>query len=1008
MSTPSNLESIELATSSARSTRTDGEDSIDPNSSTEFHGIQHQLEPADRGFAAWKLLLTAFVFEALLWGFPLSFGVFQNYYSKQPAFASNRYIPVVGSVASGISYLGAPAVTPLIKRYQRFQTQMIWAGWFICIGGVVLASFCTTVETLILTQGVAYGVGFLIFYYPILTMVNEYWITRRGMAYGVLCSSSGVSGAVFPFAIEALLDKYGYQTTLRAIAVSLFVLTGPLIPFLKGRLPPSVHSASTRMDWSFLRDVLFWLYSISNLGQGLGYFFPSLWLPSYAASIGLSGREGALLLALMSISQVAGQLTFGLLSDRKVSLEGLAIVSTVISATSAFALWGLAHNLSLLIVFALVYGFFAAGFTAMWARMTTAVSTDSTAVPMIFGLFNFGKGVGNVLAGPISGNLLFHITSAESYGLLKYKGVVVFTGSCMVFTPLEYRPFDYNQVSILRGDRAKKFGCRREGGRPLPLCFMEAKRFTYRDALGATNETNDGSVAKVIPANTQTHRLDTMKPHECSPGTQVIPLEPKDQWKPIDEIRSLVFFVLRHSVNEEKLRSSLDDLIRNHLPILGARVRSAGKGSGLAYHVPAGFPSDKPLFGWSSRSVPTTFAASQLLPSSKTESIEKVTWGKSVVELEEEWTPASWPRSRLDDGPDTPTLLVHLTHYEDDTVVSTNLPHAVVDQMGYASFVRAWLQLATGSQPPEFLELKPGALDGARDLSKKQLRQKGTYRLKTRDERIRILLGFIPELIREPAQDESRRLLILPETLITKLRNKHQETIDAKYGPKHARLTNGDVISALLLKLGHLHRKKPKMFTLSAAVNARGRHPALPAGKSYLHNAIVYSVARMPISRDTPVYEIARQNRLAVIEALKPESVDRALAVSREMYHGGIGAHICEPGEFSFSVTNWSSAWHGIDFSKLSMGDFSTSSSGENSDTAADESKDSVSLPPAAGTAPLVLGHALMRNKRVVTRFNTQIMSKAEGGYWCDFTLTIKNVALVDKLLQTDPSLETI
>ncbi|KAF4879581.1 MFS transporter asaE [Colletotrichum siamense] len=407
MSAHSNVESIELATPSAVSFHTD-ERIIDPSESTESHGVQHhhQLEPTDRGFAAWKLLLTAFVFEALLWGFPLSFGVFQNYYSKQPAFESNRYIPVVGSVASGL----------------------------VCIGGVVLASFCTTVETLILTQGVAYGVGFLIFYYPILTMVNEYWITRRGMAYGLLCSSSGVSGAVFPFAIEALLDKYGYQTTLRAIAVALFVLTGPLIPFLKGRLPTSVHSTSIRMDWSFLRDALFWVFSISNIAQGLGYFFPSLWLPSYAASIGLSGRDGALLLALMSVSQVAGQLTFGWLSDRKVPLEALTIVSTVISATSAFALWGLAHTLPLLIVFALVYGFFAAGFTAMWARMTTAVSTDSTAVPMIFSLFNFGKGVGNVLAGPISGNLLHHITSAESYGLVKYKGVVVFTGSCMVFS----------------------------------------------------------------------------------------------------------------------------------------------------------------------------------------------------------------------------------------------------------------------------------------------------------------------------------------------------------------------------------------------------------------------------------------------------------------------------------------------------------------------------------------------------------------------------------------------
>ena len=35
-----------------------------------------------------------------------------------------------------------------------------------------------------------YGIGFLIFYYPILSFVNEFWIERRGMAYGILPSGS--------------------------------------------------------------------------------------------------------------------------------------------------------------------------------------------------------------------------------------------------------------------------------------------------------------------------------------------------------------------------------------------------------------------------------------------------------------------------------------------------------------------------------------------------------------------------------------------------------------------------------------------------------------------------------------------------------------------------------------------------------------------------------------------------------------------------------------------------
>ncbi|KAK6210006.1 monocarboxylate transporter [Colletotrichum tabaci] len=37
------------------------------------------MPPTDKGAAAWKFLLSSFVIEALLWGFPLTFGVFQEY-----------------------------------------------------------------------------------------------------------------------------------------------------------------------------------------------------------------------------------------------------------------------------------------------------------------------------------------------------------------------------------------------------------------------------------------------------------------------------------------------------------------------------------------------------------------------------------------------------------------------------------------------------------------------------------------------------------------------------------------------------------------------------------------------------------------------------------------------------------------------------------------------------------------------------------------------------------------
>lgn len=279
-----------------------------------------------------------------------------------------------------------------------------------------------------------YGVGFIIFYYPILSMVNEFWIARRGMAYGLLCSASGVSGAAMPFCIEALLQNYGYQTTLRAIAAGLCVLTGPLIPFLKGRTPESEPSAPGRTEWSFLKTRLFWTYSASNFAMGLGYFFPSLYLPSYASANGYDASRGALLLAVMSISQVLGQLTYGYLSDRELPINVLTLSSTLVAGAAVYACWGLAHTFEVLAVFAIIYGFFGAGYTATWARIGTTIASEPSAAFAAFGLLNFGKGVGNVLAGPIGGSLLTNVAERSGYGAGKYELVVLFTGSCMMLS----------------------------------------------------------------------------------------------------------------------------------------------------------------------------------------------------------------------------------------------------------------------------------------------------------------------------------------------------------------------------------------------------------------------------------------------------------------------------------------------------------------------------------------------------------------------------------------------
>ncbi|KAL3490190.1 MFS general substrate transporter [Aspergillus germanicus] len=388
-----------------------------------------ELKPTDRGRHAWTVLIAGVVFEALFWGFPMSFGVFQNYYSNIPEFQKNSdNIPLIGTLAQALYYLGAPIAAILTKKFPKRQRLQIWIGWPLCVLGLLAASFTSSVNGLIGTQGLLYGIGFVTLSYPIISMVNEWFVARKGMAFGLISASSGVTGAGMPFIIEALLNKYGHKTTLRACAVGLAILTAPLIPLFKGRLPPSESATLARSDWAFIKRPLFWIYGLAILIQGMGFFFPSVFLPSYAASLDLPSVQGALLLAIMSIAQVAGQFAFGYLSDKTLPVSILATSCCVMAAAAALIFWGLAKSLAFLILFSLLYGFFGFGFGTMRVAMGRAVSDDPSTIFATYAIFVFLQGVGNVLVSPISAALIGGNAVRERFAVGRFDGVVILTG----------------------------------------------------------------------------------------------------------------------------------------------------------------------------------------------------------------------------------------------------------------------------------------------------------------------------------------------------------------------------------------------------------------------------------------------------------------------------------------------------------------------------------------------------------------------------------------------------
>jgi MFS family permease len=268
---------------------------------------------------------------------------------------------------------------------------------------LAMGSFSKSVNHLILSQGVGFGVGGCIAYSPSILYMSEWFVRRRGLAFGIVWAGSGVSGVVFPIGVEKLLSNYGYQTTLRVISILIFVLVAPFLYFHKPRLPISKTIGYHRLNFRFLFNKVFVIYQIGNIMEALGFFLPGIYLPTYAHSIGCSNFISSLTVMLLNLASVFGSVTMGHLADRYHVITCITI-STVGSTLAVLFLWGFSSTIPTLLVFSVAYGLFAGSFSATWAGITNEVqrvdpSADAT---IIFSIIALGRGIGNVVSGPFS------------------------------------------------------------------------------------------------------------------------------------------------------------------------------------------------------------------------------------------------------------------------------------------------------------------------------------------------------------------------------------------------------------------------------------------------------------------------------------------------------------------------------------------------------------------------------------------------------------------------------
>jgi MFS family permease len=326
---------------------------------------------------------------------------------------------------------------------------MIWTGWAICIGSLIAASYAKTAWQLILTQGLLYGIGFLILYYAVLSMLNEWFVKRRGLAYGCLFAAAGLSGGGLPFVTDYALQHLGFAYTLRIFALAMLVLIGPTLPFCRGRLPPIEYKRETHsIQWKLIfKNPIFYCFTISNVFQGFAFFLPFFYIVMYATTLSITPSLAVALFVTLNLSQVASQIAMGYLSDY--ANVFVLLVASNVGSIIACILWVTATGFNHLVIFAVLYGLFSGGYSVLVTRFVTALTADQPTGLSLYGVLAFQRGIGYVASGPLSAYLIKVMQDNSqgdfSEGLRK---LIFFVGACLIAASLGGTGFFWREHAL--------------------------------------------------------------------------------------------------------------------------------------------------------------------------------------------------------------------------------------------------------------------------------------------------------------------------------------------------------------------------------------------------------------------------------------------------------------------------------------------------------------------------------------------------------------------------------
>jgi MFS family permease len=236
-------------------------------------------------------------------------GVFQAYYSThQLRDYSASTVGWISSAETTLLFLGVPIFGALFDRLG--PTVILVIGTALHVGGLLGVASCRTYGQFFAAQSVVSAMGTGAIFVAGTTAAGTWFRARRGLALGLVSAGSALGAVIGTAVIPVLFDRIGFPWTIRAVALTYFVLmivaiaTTSRRPLPAGR-SPAPFRATDLLPVRLLRPGAVLTLALACFFYFLGVFIPYNYMVVEAMDDGDSVRRANNLLVILSATRYA-------------------------------------------------------------------------------------------------------------------------------------------------------------------------------------------------------------------------------------------------------------------------------------------------------------------------------------------------------------------------------------------------------------------------------------------------------------------------------------------------------------------------------------------------------------------------------------------------------------------------------------------------------------------------------------------------------------------------------